>query len=98
MPGKIEIAWFIHKTFHVISAIYKLFEYTFLLNCLEFSNKMTLPIQTRMFNKVKHRQTICLKFGDRIFNSIAFLGLEAKASICSTIEENLICWHLLSLS
>ena len=43
----------------------------------------------RILNNVKHRHVICLKFGDRFFNSLKMLGLEAKVSIYSTIKENL---------
>ena len=43
----------------------------------------------RIFNNLKHRHTICLKFRERFFTSLTMLGLEVKVSICSTIKENL---------
>ena len=43
-----------------------------------------------MLNKVKHRDAIYLKFGERTF--LAMLGLDAKDSICSTIKETLIVY------
>ena len=46
----------------------------------------------RIFNNSRYCHTICLKFEDLFFFSLAKLVLEAKASICSTIKENLLLY------
>ena len=48
MPGKIGSAWSIYKRWQVISTIYKLFQYNFWWNCLEFSDKMDMTIQIKI--------------------------------------------------
>ena len=47
-----ESTWFSCKKWQVTSTIYKLFEYKFWWNCLEFSDKMNLTIQMKIFNNV----------------------------------------------
>ena len=51
---------------------------------------MDLTIQLSTLNDVKHRHTIYLKCRDRFFTFLTMLGFEAKASICSTVTENVI--------
>ena len=51
---------------------------------------MDLSIRMRTFNNSNYCHANCLKFGDLFFASLTKSLLEAKASICSTIKENLI--------
>ena len=51
---------------------------------------MDLITQLRIVYNVKHRHAICLKFADKCFTYLTMLWLQAKASICSAIKENLI--------
>ena len=74
------------------STIYKLFEYNFWWSRLEISDKMNLTIHMIIFNNLKYRDAICLKIRDRFFTSQALLELELKASISSTIKENLLLY------
>ena len=53
---------------------------------------MNLTIQMGIFINVKHFNVMFLKFGGSFFTSLTMLGLEAKVSICSAIEENLILY------
>ena len=46
----------------------------------------------RITHNVKYCHTIQLKFGDKLLISLTKIVLEAKASICSTIKENLLLY------
>ena len=53
---------------------------------------MDLSIRMRVIYDVKYSYAILLKFGDKFLTSLTKLVLEAKASICSTIKENLLLY------
>ena len=54
---------------------------------------MDLPIQVGRFNHAKRNcHATCLKSGVAFFTSLTKLLLEAKASVCSTIKENLLLY------
>ena len=57
-----------------------LFDYNFCWNYVEFSDRRGLTIQMRILNNLKHRDTICSKFGDSFFTSVTMLRLESKES------------------
>ena len=53
---------------------------------------MDLLIQIRIIYNVKHRYAIRFKFGDKFLASPTKLVLKEKASISSTIKENLLLY------
>ena len=53
---------------------------------------MDLSIRMRVTYNVKHRYACRLKFGGEFLTFLTKLVLEAKASICSTIKENLLLY------
>ena len=77
-------------TFFIISTTSKLFGNKFWWN---YFNKMSLTVQMRISNNVKRRDAIYLKFDYRFFTSPTMIGLELKASIYYTIEENLVLYY-----
>ena len=46
----------------------------------------------RVMYNVRHRYAIRLKFGDKFLTSVTKLVLEAKATLCSIIKENLLLY------
>ena len=46
----------------------------------------------RAMNNAKHRSAIRLKFGDKFLTYLTKSVLEAKASTCFTIKENLLIY------
>ena len=53
-------------------------------------DKIDLFIRMRFFYNVKHLHEIRLKVGNTFLTSLNKLVVEAKASICSTMKENLV--------
>ena len=53
---------------------------------------MDLSVRLRIVYNVKCCYAIRLKFGDKFLTSLTNLVLQAKASICSTIKENLLLY------
>ena len=83
---------YLSVSYDYVSTIHKLFQHNVWWNCLKFSDKRDLSIRMRAFNNSKHRHVICLNFRDLFFNSLTKLAREAKASISSTIKENLLLY------
>ena len=46
----------------------------------------------RVIYNVTHCYAIRFKFGDKFLTSLTKLALDAKASICSTVKENLLLY------
>ena len=72
--------------------MHKLFEHYFWQNLLKFYDKMDLSIRIRIIYNVRHGYAIRLKFGDKLLTFLTKQVLEGKASICSTINENLLLY------
>ena len=53
-------------------------------------DKIDLFIRMRFFYNVKHLHEIRLKVGNTFLTSLNKLVVETKASICSTMKENLV--------
>ena len=53
---------------------------------------MDLSILLRIIYNVKHRYEVRMKFGYEFLTSPANIVLKKKASICSTIKENLLLY------
>ena len=54
---------------------------------------MDLSIRPKNIYFIKHRYAIYLKFGDILLTSLTNLMMEAKASICYAIKENLLLYR-----
>ena len=73
-------------------------------NYWEFSNKMSLTIRTRMFNKVKYCDVIFLKIGDHVrawIESQCQLYNQAKSTFIFTFSAFVVAfiiWHILRTS
>ena len=89
---KIGSARFICKKWQVISTIYNVFDYNFWWKCSEFSDKINLTIQMKIFKNVKHRHVVCVTFGDRFFTPPTMLGCETKSSFFSAIMQGRISY------
>ena len=54
--------------------------------------RMDLHIRMRIIYNLKHCYTIRLKFEDKFLPSVTKIVLEAKASISTTIKENILLY------
>ena len=72
--------------------MHKLVEYYFWQNWLMFYDKIDFSIRMRVMYNLKHRYPIRSKVGDKFLTSLFKLVLEAKGSIYSTIQENLLLY------
>ena len=72
--------------------MHKLFEHYFWQNVLIFYDKMNLSIRIEIIFNVGHCYVIRLKYGDKCLTFLTKLVLKGKASICSTIKENLLLY------
>ena len=70
----------------------KLFEHYFWQKLLKFSDKMDLSIRIRIIYNVRRGYAIRLKSGEKLLTFLTKQMLEGKASICSTIKENLLLY------
>ena len=82
---------FIYEKMQVVSTIYKLFQYNFWQNYLEFSNKMRLTVRMIKLTAILYIVTQFVRT-DRCFASLIILELESKFNISSTIKENLLLY------
>ena len=53
---------------------------------------MDLTIQIKIFENVKYRHVVYLKFGDKFFTSPTWLWCQGKTSIFSAIKETQISY------
>ena len=60
------------------------------------NDKMDLSIRMRIICNVKHRYAIRLRFGEKFLTFLTKLVFQRKASICSTIKENLLLYYKFS--
>ena len=54
---------------------------------------MDLSIRRRIIYNVRHGYVICLKYRGNLLTFLTKWVLERKASICSTIKENLLLYY-----